>query len=564
MSHLKTLIDLIESFEAHLGNPCMESSPIHFKTILEADEAEQLPLEPMNYIRDWGYMDYMVLKKWGGKLDSLEAHYFLSLSIARRDLTSAVALGITFLASLPIWISGLEKQQQRLAKLLRQGQTGGFMLTEEAHGSDLLANEVTAVPHQAGWLISGKKWCINAASVGHFATLLCRTHAKGGPLGFSLFLIEKSTVKSGLSYLPKLPTHGVRGLDISGLVFDKAFVPNNALIGEKKQGLRNIFKALQVSRVACTNLAKGGADTALRLTLEFARQRQLYGKPIFDIPAVKQRLAECFTYILIADCVALATLRACTMLPERMGIWSAIAKFFIPSLMESVIDECGLVLGARAYLRTTEWAMFQKIRRDSQVVGLFDGSSQINLSILADNLLPQATMREKSIPFVAPVLKRIFNLNDKPPDFTGDNLSVFNHGLDEIITAVMTIQSAPIDPLIRLIQHEIKALDQQVLQLQAHHLLDTRSLGAFRLAEKYCWLFAASCVILFWVYNHKNLPPALKNIDWLMLAITLILSHLQAGVTAIDPALQNQLADLLVDFHEEKLLFSIVPIRIEG
>ncbi|WP_322783654.1 acyl-CoA dehydrogenase [Fluoribacter gormanii] len=559
MSYLD-LQQLINSFEAYLGNPEKKETPLNFQQSLQYDEQEELAWSQIRLIQQWGYMEYLIPQNLGGKFVSLDVGYFLAKSICRRDVTTGIALGLPFLGALPLWIAGSDNQKKNLAASLRRGEITACALTEEEHGSDIMANEVLAHPCKNGWELSGRKWCINFATLGQSVTILCRTHSRGGPLGFSVFFLDKSTTQSGFRPTPKLPTLGVRGLDISGFSLENVFLPQDALVGDEKRGLEIIYKTLQVSRTLCASVSVGAADTALRLALSFSRHRQLYGKAAYEIPVVKQRLGEQFTLLLIADCTALAVARACSVMPEKLSFWSAIIKFLIPQITEEIVEQCSIVMGARAYLRTTEWAMFQKIRRDIPVVGLFDGSSQVNLSVIAGSLLPQAGMRGSS-PNKSQQLECIFNLNCICPEFSMDRLGLFTHTEDDILAGLSTLQSTQISSLINAVCTELKRLDQHVIALQEQKQFDPRSLTAFRLAEQYCWIFAASSCIHFWHYNQELMAQELGGVEWINLAIQLILNRLNAH-SNVDNRLQESMAEHLALFDEQNKMFSVVPIKI--
>lgn len=563
MTSLNELTELLEAFELHLGDPSDTRNLVNTCQILSCDEEEKLPWSQIHYIQQWGYMDYLIPQYAGGKMSSLFESYCLTKSIARRDITTAIALGLSFFAALPTWISGTSSQQKLLGERISKGDIGAYALTEEDHGSDLTANEVRAIPHEGGWLLSGSKWCINFATFGQMTTVLCRTNEKGGVLGFSLFFIDKSILKSGYNPTPKLPTHGVRGLDISGFSLDKLWVPKEAIIGTVHRGLEITYKALQVSRTLCACMSVGGADTALRLAVSFSVQRALYGKTAFDIPVVKQRLGEQLAQLLIADCTTLVIVRACTSLPEKMSLWSAVIKYLIPQIAEDIVEQCGIVIGARAYLRTTEWALFQKIRRDIEVIGLFDGSSQVNLSLIAGNLLPQAGMRGSNQLNGVEKIEQIFKLNAPCPQFDGNTLGLFAHEEDDIMAGLAHIHSESIDSLISLVREQLIKLDQEVLTLKDQKLFDPRGLAAFRLAERYCWIFAASCCLQFWHYNQELLPKELRGPEWITLAIQLILKKLHAN-PSIDIKLQEIMAGYLCSYFEENRMFSVMPTKIAG
>lgn len=561
MTALADLIQLLESFEFYLGNPEDESNTVNFKHSLIADEQEILTLPQMKFIQQWGYMDYLIPGYAGGKLDSLIDLYSLTKLLARRDITLAIALGLSFLAALPIWIAGSTEQKKQLAGRIKKGEIGALALTEEEHGTDLTANEMKAIPVEDGWELSGKKWCVNFATQGQTISVLCRTHEKGGLLGFSLFFIDKSSAGKKIKPIPKLLTHGVRGLDISGFSMDKVRVSHEALIGKEQRGLEITYKVFQISRTLCACLSVGGADTALRLALSFSLQRQLYGRTAYDIPAVKQRLGEQFTQLLIADCTALVIVRACTVIPDKMSFWSAIIKFLIPEISEDIVEQCGIILGARAYLRTEDWAIFQKIRRDIQVVGLFDGSSQVNLSLIAGNLLPQARLRGSHELIHTDRLEQIFNVQNDCPSFDEDNLRLFTHREDDIFAGLMNLDAEPINHLVQTVKEEIKKLDQRVVDLGNQKKLDPRGLAAFHLAEQYCWIFAASCCLQFWYHNQAWLCEELKNTDWLNLAIQLILNKLQNSIP-IESTLQEAMGNLLCSYYQDNKLFSVIPVTI--
>lgn len=555
------LLQLIHSFEDHLGNPADQKNRINFQESLRFDEQEVLAWPQIQMIQRWGFMEHLIPKSLDGRFISLDRAYFLVKAMSRRDLTIGIALGLPFLGALPIWIAGNESQKKDLAASLRRGEITACALTEEEHGSDIMANEVFAQPWELGWKLSGRKWCINFATQGHRVTLLCRTHEQGGPLGFSLFSLDKSKIESGFTPIPKLPTHGVKGLDISGFTLDKVLLPQEALIGNEKRGLEIIYKTLQVSRTLCASFSVGAADTALRFALAFSKKRQLYGHSAYEIPVVRQRLGEQFILLLIADCTALSVARAASVNPEKLSFWSAIIKFLVPKISERVVNECGVILGARSYLRTTEWAMFEKIRRDIPVVGLFDGSSEVNLSVIAGSLLPQVKMRGSVLASHLQKLEFIFNLNSVSPEFPVSGLGLFTQTEDDIVAGLSALKSKKIESLVQAVCTELKRLDAQVLSLHQEKQFDPRSLTAFRLAEHYCWIFAASCCIHFWYHNEELLRKESLGLNWLHFTIQLILNQLNPN-RPLANHLFDSMAELLVQFHSEHKMFSVVPIKI--
>jgi alkylation response protein AidB-like acyl-CoA dehydrogenase len=410
----------------HLGDPRGDGAG-SWSAALACDEAERFPEEAVAHLVDWGYPEWLVPEDEGGRLRSFDELLPLGRVVARRDLTLAIAMGQSLLGALPVWLAGDEAQRARLAARLRRGALGCLALTEEAHGGDLAATEVAATRAEGGWLLDGTKWCVNNATRGETLTVLARSDPAGGPRGFSLLLVEKDRAQ-GVRPHPRLRTHGLRGADISGAVFERAAV-GEALVGREGMGLDIVLRTLQVSRTLCAAFSLGAADTALALAVDFARARRLYGATAWDIPVVRRTLLDAAVDLRAAATLARACARALSFLPGQMSVLSAVAKIVVPELAGRVIAACGVVLGARGYLREGDAAVFQKLARDHQVVPLFDGSTSVNLYVIAGQLERLATGGDPAA--AAPLF------SDAPaPAFARRALTASNRGEDDVLGSV--------------------------------------------------------------------------------------------------------------------------------
>ncbi len=364
----------------------------------------------------------------GGLLTSVTQAAWCVRAAARRDLTAAVALGQCFLGSVPVWIAGSAAQRERQAAALLQGRLASLALTEQAHGSDLLAGEVT----HADGRMSGTKWLINNATRAELLTVLARTTPTGGLGGFTLFHFDKTAQPAAtFTCLPKIPTHGIRGADISGITFNAAAVPESARLGATGSGIELSLKALQVTRIGCSAFSLGAADTALRLALDFARDRKLYGATVLEIPHARAVLTTAFVDLLIAEAVALGALRGLHVAPDQMSLASAVVKYFVPTTLEQMVRDVAVVLGARHYLRE---GPFQKVLRDIAVVSLFDGSTAVNLEGIALQLsrLKLDTPPQPS-PDTEERLARRFDPHAALAPFEGRGLELIGPGTDDVL-----------------------------------------------------------------------------------------------------------------------------------
>ncbi|MEW2620556.1 acyl-CoA dehydrogenase [Streptomyces sp. NPDC048106] len=381
---------LAEEFDYHLGDPHDPGEVFSYARCAELDEREDFPADICRRFQEWGLPDHYVPVEYGGGLRDYEQVLQLVRAVARRDLTCAIGHGKTYLGGVCVWIAGSAEQGARLGADIMAGVPVCLGLTERAHGSDLLAGEVRTdgqePDHDGHWLVSGEKWLINNATRGSVLSLLTRTRPDGGPRGFSVLLVDKRELAEGTyRHLPKIRTHGIRGADISGIAFDRARVPRSALVGAEGAGLEIVLKALQLTRTMCAALSLGAGDHGLRLGLDFAEERELYGRRLVDLPQARHVLTGAAADVLLHEAVALVAARAVQAQTAELGVTSAVTKYLLPTGTDQVLADLTGLLGARAFLKGVyAGGRFQKVVRDHRLVGLFDGNTLVNLNSLVN------------------------------------------------------------------------------------------------------------------------------------------------------------------------------------
>ncbi|MEV8410510.1 acyl-CoA dehydrogenase family protein, partial [Streptomyces niveus] len=381
---------LAEEFDRFLGDPDDPGEVFSYARCAELDEKEEFPADICDRFQEWGLSDEYVPVEHGGRLHDYEQVLQLVRTVARRDLTCAIGHGKTYLGGVCVWVAGSAEQGARLGADIMAGVPVSLGLTERAHGSDLLANDVRTDDKADHWAVSGEKWLINNATRGSVLSLLTRTHPDGGPRGFSVLLVDKRELDEGTyRHLPKIPTLGIRGADISGIAFDGARVPRSALVGAEGAGLEIVLKALQLTRTMCAALSLGAGDHGLRLGLDFAEERELYGRRLIDIPQARHVLAGAAADVLLHEAVALVAARAVQTQTAELSVTSAVVKYLLPTGTDQVLADLTGLLGARAFLKGVHAnGRFQKVERDHRIVGLFDGNTLVNLNSLVNQFRP--------------------------------------------------------------------------------------------------------------------------------------------------------------------------------
>ena len=130
-------------------------------------------------------------------------------------------------------------------------------------------------------------------------------------------------------------------------------------------------------------LSVGGADRALRIAMDFARDRTLFGKRLIDTPVTRLQLTNAFADLLAADILVAVAARALHHTPERLNLYAAISKFAVPTLADEMMASLSIVLGTRYYLRRgLSNGLFQKLLRDISMVNFVDGNTLVNLKVI--------------------------------------------------------------------------------------------------------------------------------------------------------------------------------------
>jgi alkylation response protein AidB-like acyl-CoA dehydrogenase len=388
VTRVDELKGLVESLESHLGDPHDPESALPVQRVLDLDEAEQYPHAELDLLHRWGCHEYGHPVSAGGRGRTIQDSVSFGIAISRRDATLATALSITMLSWMPIWVAGDEDQQRGLAAAVRGGAKFSWGLSERAHGSDLLANEMTARKVPGGYRLDGEKWLIGNCTLADYVVLFARTSDRGGPGGFSVLVLDKRAADArAVAALPDNRLHGLRGIDMSGLRLRDCFVPDSALLGSEGHGLEIALQSSHPVRVMITGIAIGCADTALRRTLDFARQRTLFGQSVAEIPYSRRQLTDAFGDVLLCDVLANCAARSLQTAPDQSSVWSATTKYLVPTLLDRTVAELGVVLGARHYLRAhPRFGAFQKARRDLLVANFADGNTTVNLKNIVAQL----------------------------------------------------------------------------------------------------------------------------------------------------------------------------------
>ncbi len=376
-----SVLDPLEELGAFLGNPHESGSLLSFQKMAHLDSDDAFPREAFLELNRWGIPAYYIPAFVpGGKNSRFDVTLQMARAISRRDLTVAIAHGKTFLGAAPVWIAGTDEQKARIAKVVLSGGQVSIGLTEQAHGSDLVASDARLDVDEAGQArLNGRKWLINNATRSTVLCVYCNL-GDARSAGSGRFVLFEKTAESKRYFEshPKIRTQGIRGADISGIEICDAPVRGEDILGEGAHGFDVMLNALQPSRVMCAGFSLGAAELLLRTLLLDEDGASPATQPVLDHGRLREVLAD----YLLCDVIALVAARYVHLAPKQLSLLSAIAKYHVPETVEKIFETGVQWLGPEVLVAGGRFAHVEKSDRDQKVVGFFDGNSVVNLQQL--------------------------------------------------------------------------------------------------------------------------------------------------------------------------------------
>jgi alkylation response protein AidB-like acyl-CoA dehydrogenase len=531
-------------FDRYLGDPLLPGTPFSYRDTVQSEERDELPAGAVETLRQWGLHHYLVPEELGGRLRGLEELFLAIRTLSQRNLTLAVMHGSAFLGALPVWLWGSEQQKKEVATEILGGGLAAFAVSEADHGSDISASETVALTEGDGLVLTGSKWPAGNATRARFVSAFART---GRGRSFSILLVDKEKADPATwSHLPFVKTVGLRGHDLSGIAFDGCGLPASAVIGPQGAGLAQTLKLLQVTRTAVAALSLGTMDAAVRIALDYAHQRRLYGRPIYALPVIRDELVKAHADVLIGECLAVPAARALSILPGRLSLWSSIAKYFTPVIAEEVLNGMAGVLGARSYLREgVADGVFQKLRRDHAIASIFEGTTHVNLHSIAHQLPFVLAQPEDRADAEGEdgyeQLAAMFSLSKDAPAWRPDGrrLQLTNEGRDEVTHSwdpirrqIAQLAATPgCPPVHRDLDTLITEIDTMRERCYAgipdSQTWDSTSVRALTAAEHHCVFHAAASCLLTWLCNRDDLGGEFAAGHWLVLCLHRLIQRLR-------------------------------------
>ncbi len=345
-----------------------------------ADEEERLPEEVLYKAAEAGVLSFGLPEEvGGGGVTDLPSQLVVMEELFWGCAGLATAFGGVGLAALPILELGSPEQQARWLPLFTDPaapRLGAMCLTEPNAGSDVAALSMRAERHGDRYVLNGTKTFITNGGIADVYVAFARTTPGRGYTGVSAFVMSKDT--PGLRGGKKFKKLGLRASHTAEVIFDNVEVPEGDRLGEEDAAFLGAMKMLEHSRPSVAIAAVGIARAAYEYALDYAKQREQFGRPIYSNQAVSFMLADMLTRI---DAARLLAHRAAWMADggRRSSLEGSMAKAFAGDMAMEVATNAVQILGGNGYMR--EYPV-EKWFRDAKIMSIYEGTSQIQRRVM--------------------------------------------------------------------------------------------------------------------------------------------------------------------------------------
>jgi alkylation response protein AidB-like acyl-CoA dehydrogenase len=353
--------------------------------VRDLEHANTYPERLIEQMKLMGIFGLAIPAPWGEARVSVPCYAAVTEELARGWMSLAGAMGGHTVVARLLEEFGTPEQRDRYLPAMATGQVRATMaLTEPGGGSDLSAMRTTARRSGDGYVVDGSKTWITNARRSHLVALLCRTDPQARPAhrGISILLVEQG--RRGFTVSRDLPKLGYKGVESCELSFDGCRVPGDALLGtEEGRGFAQMMRGLEIGRIQVAARAVGVGRAALEDSLRYARERESFGKPIWQHQSISNYLADMATTLTAARQLVQYAARRYES-GRRADLEAGMAKLFASEAAMKIALDAVRIHGGYGY--STEFDV-ERYFRDAPLMIVGEGTNEIQRNVITRELM---------------------------------------------------------------------------------------------------------------------------------------------------------------------------------
>ncbi|TMK68905.1 MAG: acyl-CoA dehydrogenase [Actinobacteria bacterium] len=348
------------------------------------DQEREFPRELFARCGELGLLGLKFPEEYGGQGGTCVHDAVWIEELSRSGGSGGVAAGLNAHASIampPVFNFGTEEQRQRwIVPGIKGELIGALGITEPGAGSDVAGIRTFARKVPGGYVVNGSKTFITNGVRADFLVCAVKTTEEGGHHGLSFLVLDREM--PGYEVTRKLEKMGWHSSDTGELAFTDMEVPEENLLGSENGGFYLIMANFQWERLSMALAAVGGMQRVFEVTLDYAKEREAFGRPIGKFQAIRHKFAEMATKIEASRALTYTGLRLFAEGHDAIREVT-MAKLLTQRTMLEVADECLQIHGGYGYMR--EYGIERAVR-DARLGPIGGGTDEVMKEILGRQL----------------------------------------------------------------------------------------------------------------------------------------------------------------------------------
>ena len=344
----------------------------------EMDETQNFRMELKEKFNRLGLYSAIVPVEYGGMGLDLTAFCLVIEEVSKVDAAMGVVIQDHATGLRPILLCDDQTLKKEIfPKVVNQGASIGFAITESHAGSDTASISTRAVRNGEDYIINGRKTFITNAGISDYYVVFALTDPPARHKGMSAFLVKSDSPGLGLG--KKENKLGLRASPTADLILEDVAVPEKFRIGAENAAFLLLMKTLDASRPTIAAQALGIAEAALAFAIKYANEREQFGQPIIDFQGLQFMIADMTTQVESARALLYKTTGLYDEGFENVTPYSAMSKLFCTDVAMRVTTDAVQILGGYGCMKDYP---VERMMRDAKITQIYEGTNQIQRIVI--------------------------------------------------------------------------------------------------------------------------------------------------------------------------------------